>query len=283
MTEALLTIVLTNYNTTDFLELLLYALAKLSRHPYRVLINDNGSRDEQKLHLLQLITQYPNCLLHCRDSKGEPGSLAHGRALDALMSYVQTPYAAVLDSDAVVLKHHWDAWLLERLIGNVKIVGTPLGERWAGGKPTDWPFQFVVGFEMSTFRKLGISWQPMLGDNHQVRVTDGMPKDTAWELRSKYMKAGLAAHLVYPQNTRYWQKGPFRKLVGVEEYYTDEACTDLFASHFGRGHSRGRAKYKSWYYHLPIVGTGMARYAGERDIHTWMSICRSIIDRQAGL
>lgn len=281
MANALLTIVLTNYNTVDFIELLLYALSKLTRHPYQVLINDNGSTQEQKLRLLALMARYPACLLHCRDSKGESGSLAHGRALDLLMTYVQTPYAVVFDSDAVVLKRHWDAWILDQLVGKVKMAGTPLGERWAGGKPTDWPLPFLAGLEMETFRQLGVSWQPILDEQSRPRVTAGVVQDTAWELRPEYQKHGWQARLLFPQNTRYWQRGPFRTLVGVEEYYTDKDCNDLFASHFGRGHSRGQAKYKEWQYRVPVVGTFLAHRAGERDIRAWIATCRSIIDTEA--
>ena len=43
MTGELITIVVVNYNTSSFLEISLFALAKLTKNKYKVIICDNGS------------------------------------------------------------------------------------------------------------------------------------------------------------------------------------------------------------------------------------------------
>jgi hypothetical protein len=89
--------------------------------------------------------------------------------------------------------------------------------------------------------------------------------------------------LLFPENTRFWQQGPFKALLGVEEYYADKERTVLFASHFGRGHTGGMAKYKQAMYMLPVIGRRLAHRQAQQDIQAWIAICRTIIKQQAAL
>jgi len=269
-----LTVLITNYNTSDFIEILLYALKKLTKNDYDVFINDNGSTKKHRKKLLQLATQHSNVFLHFRDSKGERGSLAHGRALDSLMPEANSKYTAVFDSDAIVLKKNWDEIFINQLDENVKITGTPLSETVSVDKPYDFPFQFVILFETETFKNLRISWQPK-GKEAQAGF------DTAWELKPKYTNAGFQGRVLIGRNTRRWKKGPFHELLGIGEYYLHND-KEIFASHFGRGHTLGSAKYRkgtNFIYRIPKVGRILRMARGKQEKKKWIITCRKIIDK----
>lgn len=276
--KPIITILITNYNTSHFVEGLLYALHRLTKNPYQVLINDNGSSPAQLRALLRAARRYPHVFIHLRSSTEKFGSLAHGRALDALMPHVHTPYTAVFDSDAVVLQRNWDERLLGFLKGNVKIAGTPLGKEWAHQKPSDFPSQFIVMFETAAFLKLNISWQPELDEQGHAKQENGLIKDLAWQLKVKYTQAGLGGQIVEARNTRFYQQGPFKSLTGVVEYYLPNDPDKIFGSHFGRGHTSGQAKFKTSLYQLPVIGRTLSRWQGQQEVKEWLAICRRLID-----
>ena len=268
----LLSILITNYNTADFVGLLLYSLKKLTKNDHLVVINDNGSSRKEILKLLDSAKKYDNVYLHFRKSKGETASLAHGKALDILMKEVNTKYTAVFDSDAVVLKKNWDELLINRLGDKVKIVGTPLGKDWSGNKPYDFPFQFVVLFKTEIFKKLNISWQP--------KDTMCNPaQDTGWELKLKYTKAGYRGDILIAKNTRFYKKGPFKNIICAEYYLKGDS--QVFASHFGRGSTMGACKYmrngKKYFYKIPLVGRYFLKQKGKEEKNKWINKCYDII------
>lgn len=274
-----LTILITNYNTTAFVELLLHALKKLTKNEYNVLINDNGSSLTDTAKLLKLARKYNNVFLHFRDSKGERTSLAHGRALDSLMPLYSSKYTAVFDSDAVVLQKNWDEKLIQLFNDKVKIAGTPLAG--AGNNPAknnpktfDFPFQFVLLFETEIFKQLNISWQP--------KIIQEQGFDTSWQLKPKYLSAGFEGKILIEKNTRLYNEGPFCGFLGVIDYYLNEGEA-IFASHFGRGTTLGSAKYRkgtNFLYRIPKIGRLFRMARGKRDKKKWISICRQIIDKQ---
>jgi glycosyl transferase family 2 len=272
-----LTVLVVNYNTSDFVALLLRALHCLTSTVPITVVADNGSRPRDVHRLIDTVQHFPQTYLYFRKSVGEPASLAHGRALDALMQFVMTPYVAVFDSDATVLRANWDQRLIERLDEQVKIIGTPLGDAWAGGKPTDFPLSFIVLLETDTFHRLRASWQPKFDEQGNVLIRNGIIHDTAWELRQRYRERGYRSSLLVPRNTRFHTDGPFSSLLGVEEFYLREDDPVIFASHFGRGATLGRAKYRGMYT-LPFVGWPLASERGARDKRRWLAIARQLID-----
>jgi GT2 family glycosyltransferase len=134
-----LSLFITNYNTSQFVEVLVEAIGKLTKNTYEIIINDNGSNPAQLLRLTRLARTNPAINVHFRNSPEKHGGLAHGRALNELMPMARGNYGVVFDSDAVVLQKNWDEFLISKLNDKVKIAGTPLGEAWAGGKATDFP------------------------------------------------------------------------------------------------------------------------------------------------
>lgn len=276
--EKLITILITNYNTSHFVELLLYSLKKLTKNSYKVLINDNGSKDKDIKNLLAVCRNYPDIFLHFRNSKGESGSLAHGAALDILMNQVDTPYTAVFDSDVVVLQKNWDEFLISQINEKVKITGSPLPKESAIDKPSDFPFQFLVLFETEVFKKMGISWKPDFKGS-----IPGLNCDTAWELKPKYTKAGYSGWILLAENTRSFKQGPFANLLGVAEYYF-KMGEPIFASHFARGSTSGSAKYRRgtlFINRVPYLGRVFRVMRGKKEIKEWIEISRKIIEKQA--
>jgi glycosyltransferase involved in cell wall biosynthesis len=227
-----LSVLIANHNTSRFLEVSLQALHALTRRPFEVLINDDGSEPSDVEALERLAGQYPAVGVFRRPSRGG-GSLAHGEALDFLFSQVSTPYTAVLDADCTPLMAGWDEYLIGELGDTVKIVGSTLGEAWSGNKATDFPLPFLALFETATYRDLGISALP--GD----RSTG---QDTCWEWREKFRAAGYAGKTLESLNTRIEPRQPFAHVIcGL--YYTDDGR--LIGSHFGRGSNPGARSPRS--------------------------------------
>ena len=277
-----LTILITNYNTSDFIELLVYSLKKLTKNDYNILINDNGSKKNDLAKLIKLSEKHSNIFLHFRDSKTERASLAHGRALDELMQMANTKYTAIFDSDTAILQKDWDESLINKLNEKVKIIGTPLSNKVSalkgdGIKTYDFPFQFVLLFETDIFKRLDISWQP------KEKLEKGF--DTAWQLKPKFTLAGFEGEIFIEENTRYYKQGPFHELIGVAEYYLNEN-SNIFASHFARGSTLGSSKYRkgtNFIYRIPKIGRLFRNHRGKKDKQKWINICHKIIDKEVGL
>lgn len=102
MTGNLLTVLIVNFNFSEFIELSLYALRKLTRNTYKVFILDNGSKISDYRNLHRICSQYDNVFLE-RKKTNLKGSLAYGTALNYLVKKVTTPYFSILDADATWL------------------------------------------------------------------------------------------------------------------------------------------------------------------------------------
>lgn len=262
-------ILIVNYNSSDFIELSLYALKKLSRYPYKVLIGDNNSEKRDYENLISFSKKYDNIDIEKYETK-LTGSIAHGTALNKLIHKVNTPYFSVLDADATWLVNGWDELLINELNEKVKAVGTQAPLK----KAQNFPLMFAILFETETFRKLDIDFRPKKG-NHRL--------DTGWELSEKYLNAGFTGKNLEYLNTRTYKKGPFQNII-AGEYYLNQNYNTIIASHFGRGSSLGKAKYNKSYkkiiYKIPYFGSIMLRKKGIKERNKWLKICKNIIDEQ---
>lgn len=264
-------ILIVNYNTADFVALALFALKKLTRHPYKVFIVDNQSAWPDYQKLKRAVGEYPNVMLE-RNETPLRGSEAHGFGLNLLMPRVDTPYFAILDADATWLRKDWDDVLIRQINDRVKVVGTEA----AGGKHPWFPETYCIFFETQAFRDLGVDFMPRNLDAGE---------DTAWKLRFKYREHGYVAKLIEFKNTRTYKAGPFRDLI-TAEFYLDGDYQNIFASHFSRGSTLGADKYQcSWWggklARVPGLGPAWLRWRGEREKMQWLNICREIVERQA--
>jgi cellulose synthase/poly-beta-1,6-N-acetylglucosamine synthase-like glycosyltransferase len=264
----MLTIITVNFNSADFLANSLYCLKKLTKNKYKVYILDTGSNTKDFQKLKEITKNYNNISLE-RKNTGLKGSIAHGNALNYLVSKVNTPYFSILDADAIWLIKGWDKILISKINDKVKVIGTEA----AGDKPRDFPLMYAIFFETETFRKLNIDFIPK--DIAKLQ-------DTGWELRKKYLKAGFQGKILGMKNTRIYKEGPFKNII-CAEYYLD-GYSHIFASHFGRGSTLGAAKYirtpKGFFYKISIIGKYFLQRRGEIEKQEWIRICKEIINSQ---
>lgn len=266
--EELLTVVIVNYNTADFIKVSLLALDKLTKNKYKVFICDNGSSFSDRTKLKKISRNYKNVKLVFR-RQSRHGSYGHAEALNILIDSIDTPYGVILDSDATVLLKNWDEILIKNLDNEVKIIGAPITDNPI--KPTNFPLTFCVLFETETFKSLKIDMRP-------VDIKKGL--DTGWQMREKFLKNGLKAKVLTARNTRTYHNGPFNK-VFCSEYYVS-GNDEIFASHFGRGAALGITKYKEWNKLLMLYGINSVarKVRGYIEKKQWLAICREIIKRQ---
>jgi glycosyltransferase involved in cell wall biosynthesis len=268
MTGELITVVIVNYNTSSFLELSLFALAKLTKNKYKVIVCDNGSSCIDKRKLRRIANKYDNVELMWRE-QSIPDGMGHGEALNILIEKINTAYGSILDADATFLKKGWDEILLNQLNNKVKIIGAPPVK--GSLKPIDFPLTYAVLFENEVFKSLKIDMRP---------TNPKVGQDVGWEMREKFLKHGYAGKALEVRSTRVYKDGPFKNVICAEYYL--RGCEDILACHFGRGSSLGAAKYKEWnrFLSLRIVNYIARKAKGYKEKGEWLAICREIIERQ---
>jgi glycosyltransferase involved in cell wall biosynthesis len=267
--KPLISVLIVSYNSADFIINTLYCLEKTTKNPYKVYVRDNNSKIEDYEKLKKHVKNIKNVVLE-REETELRGSMAHGTALNALAEYVDTPYFSILDADATWLKKNWDEILLKQLVGNVKVIGTQAPPQ----KPQDFPLMFSILFETKAFKELNVDFRPKDIEKRQ---------DTGFEMRGKYMEAGYEGLNIEVKNTRTYQEGPFKNLLGVTEYYYNEDYTTMYASHFGRGSSLGAAKFRigtNILYRLPVIRHYFLKRRGLKEKQEWIDICHKIVDSQ---
>lgn len=268
MSEEQITVVIVNYNTSSFLELSLFALAKLTKNKYKVIVCDNGSSCIDKRKLRRIVNKYDNVELMWR-KQSIPGGMGHGEALNILIEKINTAYGSILDADATFLKKGWDEILLNQLNNKVKIIGAPPVK--GSLKPIDFPLIYAVLFENEVFKSLKIDMRP---------TNPKAGQDVGWEMREKFLKHGYAGKALEVRSTRTYKEGPFGNIICAEYYF--EGHDDILACHFGRGSSLGAAKYKEWskLLQLPYINQMARKIKGYREKNEWLATCREIINKQ---
>ena len=104
------TILIPHYQTKDMIKLCLRCIRRFTRHPYRVVVIDNGSRDEslnylEKVPWITLLKQgTENHLWH-----------SHWQALNTAIAGVTTPYSLLFHSDTIPIRDGWLAFLVTEL------------------------------------------------------------------------------------------------------------------------------------------------------------------------
>jgi hypothetical protein len=278
MNEAkpLITVCVVNHNSSEFIGILLYALEKLTSNQYKVIIRNNNSRKSDSDRLSSIVSQYTNIELYHRTTPFS-GSLDHGTALNELANRIDTEYGVIVDADATFLMKGWDAVLIKNMNDRVPIYGTQADI--GGGKPEDFPLMFAMIFKTDIFKKLRIDFRPKELDKFQ---------DTGWELREKYLSAGLRGGLLYDFNTRVHKGGPFAEVVCNEYYLSSDGKGPIVASHFGRGSApkaKKLIKIKAGSNILlkilnrVLVIFNHAKW--KKDKKRWIAICKQLVAKQS--
>lgn len=110
-----LSIIIANYKTLEFVELLVYALRKLTSKHFTLYIVDNGSSKAEQKKLWYLADKF-----YTLPQTDKGGSMNHGICLDFAISKIKTEYVAIFDSDCVPLVKGWD-----KLFYDYKLAGNP--------------------------------------------------------------------------------------------------------------------------------------------------------------
>lgn len=258
----LITILCVNYNTSDFIEIMLESFAKLTASPYKVIIADNGSTKKHHKKLVEVAQLHDDLQLIFR-KQSISGSVGHGEAMDLMLKLVDTPYFVTMDADAVFLTKNWDKKLLSRLNSKVKAIGTQA----PGQKPKDFPLMFAVLYETRAFNDAGAKFRPI--------ITEDKILDTGWEIREKFHSLGYNGEVLKFVNTRDNCYGPYKHIKAAQFYM--EGDPNIFASHFGRGSSSGLAKIKNWWRNIPIIGALLARVIALKERRSWIKISKRLI------
>ncbi|MFA6136372.1 MAG: glycosyltransferase family A protein [Candidatus Paceibacterota bacterium] len=255
-----------NFNSSDFIEVNLLALSKLTKNDFRVFICDNGSSKNDIKRLKKISSQYNNVSLFYKKQEIN-GSIGHAQALNFLLTKIEAPYGCIFDADCVFLKNDWDQILINQINDKIKIIGTQAPEP----KPQDFPIMFGVLFKTKTFKDLNINFLP------DKNVSNDATKDTGWEMREKFLKAGYLGKVIDMKSTRYYKNGPFTKISACAEYYLNED-NQIFASHFGRGSNPFGKRYST--VNIPIFSQLINYFRWKKDKQNWIKTALSIIFKQ---
>lgn len=277
MSEFLITICITNYNSSDFTLNTINCLKKITKNSYKVIVRDNNSRLGEFLKLKKKVQNLSNVELYRIEDLNIPlakASLAHALALNDLISRINTKYGAVLDSDFTFLYKNWDEILIRELNEKYPIIGTQAPVSKSSGKLKDFPYVFGFFFYTDIMQSLNIDFRPDFDDIHH--------KDTGYKLREKYLDNDYNGKVLFFRNTRDYKQGPFQNVICAEYYL--EGYNEIFGSHFGRGSTLGAQKYlrrkKLSIYSIPIIRKYLLEFKGKSEKKRWISICKSIVDNQ---
>jgi len=278
MRNPLITVVAVNYNQSIlFVELMLYALDKLTFNDFEVIICDNGSNKKNIRLLKNYCEIYDNVKLIERQ-QSKSGSYGHAEALDFMIAMVDTNFTLVTEPDCALLIKNWDKILLKELDQETKIIGTTTPKDRTRDGIGNFPLPFATLLETKAYRDLAISCMPR-------EIEKG--EDTCWQWKTAFLDHGYLGKTFVTKNTRNYKDGPFNKLTGIEEYYTDNG--ELIASHFGRGSEGGLAKYISRENQglriflqttIPQINRLLTRRTAQMEMRLWTEKCYQIIDRQ---
>ena len=270
MPKPLITVLTVNYNTSDFIELMLYSFSKLTINPYKVIICDNGSKNKD-ISKLKVLAQENDCVELLFRQQTKSGSIAHAEALDLLIEKIDTKYTVIMDSDCVFLLKNWDEILIKNINDKTKITGSTSPENRSGNRVGggNFPLPFAVLFETEIYKQLDLSCLP--GDKAKGQ-------DTCWQWMPGFTNNGFKGKTFITRNTRDFQAGPFGDLIATEEYYTEQE--QFIAAHFGRGSSSGAAKYFKWL-KIPVISGCLRRCYGRTEKKKWIDKCYGIINEQS--
>lgn len=261
-----ITVVTVNYNTADFVGLLLESLRLLTRGPYRVIICDNGSKPKDLRSLKALCKNEDNIDI-IFNQQSVNGSIGHGEALDMLAFKIETPFFVVVDSDAVFLHKDWDAIWLSRINGRVKAIGTEA----SGNKPKDFPTLYAVLYETDSYRKINSSFLPNLETYKDEAYTD-----TGWQVREGFINNGYEGETMEMRNTREYKEGPFREFTGVGEFYL-KGREEIFLAHYGRGATGGLPKFMTQKGAFKFIGKLLVMHEARRQKKAWFNSVRQYL------
>ncbi|MFX0132291.1 MAG: glycosyltransferase family 2 protein [Candidatus Hodarchaeota archaeon] len=287
-----ITICMVHHNDSDFLINTLYCLKKITKNNYKVIIRDNNSTIEEYLKLKKKINEYPNVKLYRVNNFNYTTSMAHGIALNELVTRIDTKFGVIMDPDFTFLHKHWDEILISKLNEKCPIIGTQAPLRPGPlQQPRDFPIVHGILFDNEIIKKFKIDFRPDFNANEEVTIND-----TGYQLREKLHKNGFYGKILDFRN-RFYYKLRYFKNIDCSEFYL-KGYRHIFGSHLICGGLYGNYEYihykymkyswriifsniKEWrtvLYVTPIVGKYFIKFQAKRDKKKWLKICRNIVD-----
>jgi len=277
----MLSIITVNFNDSEFKKPMAFAINKLTKNNFKLIIVDNGS-NEKNLNLLKKIKQEFNFIQIIYRTQSGLASHAHGEALNLAIKKIKTKYTCVLDGDALPLVKNWDEVMIKSLDYKNKIIGatTPKHKKVKRLGAGEFPMPFFSLFETKVFNDLKI-------DNKPGNIKKG--QDTCWQWYTKFKEFNLDGKVFKTLNTRDGVvTGNLSKCFAVEVYYYNDV---IIGSHFGRGSSFGFGKYFSamdknnigLYFQSKIPKFIMKYFYKNKmtkDFKKWEEACVNIINNQ---
>lgn len=270
----LITILIVNFNSAKFIEILLYSLEKLTNNSYRVIIKDNGSKEDDLYLLRHVTSKYSNVEL-IFGQQTIAGSWGHAEALTSLVPLVNTQFFLVTDPDIVVLKKGWDETFISMMTKAVKVIGT---QEYGGNRPGDFPIVHFALFETDAFRRIGASFFPKIDNRGNVVRENGFILDTGYQIRSCFLASGYIGAMLKNRLTRNWKFGPYSKFP-CSEFYLEDA-KEIICCHFARGSSPLHAKYRGVIKSIPLFGPILIGLVFRNMKNNWIKKSRELIDQQ---
>ena len=258
-----LTVCTVNYNTSDFIRLMIFSLEKLTYYPFKIIICDNGSFPNEIVKLKKYISEFPAIdIKFIERQQTQAGSIGHAEALDLLLEKTNTEFFVTMDADATILKKDWDKILIENM-GTAKAIGTPVVVN--NKKKSDFPLVFCAFYDTKTLKQYKCTFMPK-------NIEKG--EDTGHDLRNKFKENNIDSVVLKAINTRFEQDKYYDGILCAVYYLEDT----LICSHFGRGSSSGGAKYKQWYYwKLPIVSKKLRNLRYKNEKKEWIDRSEKIV------
>tara|TARA_Y100000592_G_scaffold16485_1_gene24519 strand:+ start:8247 stop:9068 length:822 start_codon:yes stop_codon:yes gene_type:complete len=177
-------------------------------------------------------------------------SMGHGEALDLLMEHVDAEHCLVTDCDIVYLNQHWEKLMLEKIKGNIAIVGSQYDPNRKGEPKKYQNFPNVVTsiFKTQIIKDCNISFKPeenakriidINSENQHVYGNDPGMKldlDTGWQLCHNLKTNGYDGIPMPLRRKSAGQECQFlEEGTRGEEHWLDEM---VLSSHAGRSYSR---------------------------------------------
>jgi len=273
----IITICIVNYNSAEFVINTLYCLKHLTKNGYKVIIRDNNSRIEDYEKLEKAVKDFSDVKLYRIENFNHIGSMAHGLAINDLVPQIDTQYGVILDADCTFLHKDWDQILINQLDENYPIIGTEDHDRDLVFGGESFPLMYAVLFDNSVMKKLKIDFTPK-----KDRGAGNIKYDTGHALRESFWAHGYKGKIISEKNTRVFKEGPFSNIICVEFYLN--GYDHIFANHFSRGSTLGKAKYihtkMKLIYRIPIFGKYLLRKRGLKEKEEWIHICHTIVKKQ---
>jgi glycosyltransferase involved in cell wall biosynthesis/predicted O-methyltransferase YrrM len=175
----LLTIISVNFNTKEWIKLLIEKVKEYTRIPYELIVVDNGSSDGSVEYLQ---SQKDVSLIQTGKNLG------HGPALDYGFSFIRTKYAIVLDSDAHPIHADWINKLVTPLNNECLLSGIHHHRNYA--------HPACLALELKTFYKYKLTFIPNWPKDNDINKLGKINWDAGEYLSIKILESGKKINLI---------------------------------------------------------------------------------------